>query len=181
MLAFAAGGVRVAKIGQVRLQWSRDMSCEPSGVTVIREGDGRHEASFAVQVATTALPPTTNEVGIGLGGPARGLSTGEIIDNPRHLRGGARALACAQRGLSTQTKGSKRAAKVVRRLAVQHRKVAETGLDAHHKLAHPMVRDNHVIYLPGPAVSAPARTRAIGRCQPDSATSTIDLAFPRTR
>jgi transposase len=35
-------GVRVAKIGDVRLEWSRDLPSEPSSVTVIREADGRY-------------------------------------------------------------------------------------------------------------------------------------------
>jgi putative transposase len=126
MLAFTAGGVRVAKIGQVRLQWSRDLPCEPSGISVIWEGDGRYYASFAVQVADPPLPPTTSEVGIDLGLDRLSvLSTGEIINNPRHLRRRARAPARAQRGHSRKTKGSNRAARAVRRVAVQHRKVAK--------------------------------------------------------
>lgn len=46
-----AGGVRVAKVGDVRLVWSRALPSVPSSVTVIREADGRYYASFVVEVA----------------------------------------------------------------------------------------------------------------------------------
>jgi putative transposase len=66
MLGFAAGGVGVAQIEQMRPKGSRDPPCEPSMVTVIRQGDGRYHASCVEQVAETPLPPTTGELGINL-------------------------------------------------------------------------------------------------------------------
>jgi putative transposase len=158
-----AGGVRLAKVGEVRLVWSRALPSVPSSVTVIREADGRYYASFVVEVAPTPLPRTRNDVGIDLGlGSLAVLSTGEVVQNLRYLRRKARALASAQRTLAGKTKGSKRLAKAVRRVAVQHRKVRETRLDAHHKLAHRIVRDSTVRRSggrrPGPA-GAPRRSR----------------------
>jgi putative transposase len=44
-------------------------------------------------------------------------------------------------------------------VAVAHRKVRETRLDQHHKLALRLVRDNQAIYVEDLAVSALARTR----------------------
>ena len=154
------GGVRLAKVGDVRLVWSRDLPSVPSSVTVIREADGRYYASFVVEVAPTPLPQTRSDVGIDLGLTSLAvLSTGEVVENPRFLRRKARALARAQKSLARKTKGSNRRAKAVRRVAVQHRKVAETRLDAHHKLAHRIVRDNQAIYVEDLAVSGLARTR----------------------
>jgi putative transposase len=127
---------------------------------VIREADGRYYASFVVEVADTPLPQSTNDVGIDLGLTSLAvLSTGEVVQNPRFLRRKARALARAQKSLARKTKGSKRRAKAVRRVAVQHRKVRDTRLDAHHKLAHRIVRDNQGIYVQDLAVSGLARTR----------------------
>ncbi|HEY5179810.1 MAG TPA: transposase, partial [Dermatophilaceae bacterium] len=132
----------------------------PSSVTVIREADGRYYASFVVEVADTPLPQSTSDVGIDLGLVSLAvLSTGEVIENPRYLRRKARALARPQKSLARKTKGSKRRAKAVRRVAVQHRKVRDTRLDAHHKLAHRIVRDNQAIYVEDLAVSGLARTR----------------------
>ena len=93
-------------------------------MTVIRGPDGRYYASFVVEVADTPLPQTANDVGIDLGLTSLAvLSTGEVVQNPRYLRRKARALARAQKSLARKTKGSNRGAKVVRRVAVQHRRV----------------------------------------------------------
>src|ERR1035437_2918310 len=132
----------------------------PSSVTVVREADGRYYASFVVEVADTPLPRSANDVGIDLGLTNLAvLSTGEVVQNPRYLRRKARALARAQKSLARKTKGSNRRAKAVRRVAVQHRKVRDTRLDAHHKLAHRIACDNQAIYVEDLAVSGLARTR----------------------
>jgi putative transposase len=167
------GGVRVAKVGDVRLVWSRALPSVPSSVTVFREADGRYYASFVVEVADTPLPQSTNDVGIDLGLTNLAvLSTGEVIENPRYLRRKARALARAQKSLARKTKGSKRRAKAVRRVAVQHRKVRDTRLDAHHKLAHRIVCDNQAIYVEDLAVSGLARTR-LAKSVADAGWSTL--------
>jgi putative transposase len=128
-LAAAAGGVRVAKVGDVRLAYSLALPSVPSGVTLIREAGGRHCASFVVAVAAAPLPARTSDVGLdpGLARPAV-LSAGEVIESTGRLRRRARALARAQRALARKTKGSKRGAKAAGRVAVQHRKAAR--LDA---------------------------------------------------
>jgi putative transposase len=93
-----AGGVRVAKVGDVRLVWSRVLPSVPSSVTVIREGDGRYYASFVVEVAAAPLPAATSDLGIDLGlARLAVLSTGEVIENPGHLRRRARALTSRMR------------------------------------------------------------------------------------
>lgn len=167
------GGVRVAKVGDVRLVWSRVLPSVPSSVTVIREADGRYYASFVVEVGDTPLSQSANEVGIDLGlASLVVLSTGEVVSNPRYLRRKARALARAQKSLARKTKGSKRRAKAVRRVAVQHRKVREARLDAHHKLAHRIVGDNQAIYVEDLAVSGLARTR-LAKSVADAGWSTL--------
>src|ERR1035437_3896767 len=88
------GGVRVAKVGDVRLVWSRALPSVPSSGAVVREADGRDYGAFVVEVADTPLPQSTNDVGIDLGLTNLAvLSTGEVIENPRYLRRKARALA----------------------------------------------------------------------------------------
>jgi hypothetical protein len=68
-------------------------------------------------------------------------------------------LARPQRSLARKTKGSIRRAKAAGRVAVQHRKVRDTPLVAHHKLAHRIACDNQGIYVQDLAVSGLARTR----------------------
>ena len=153
-------GVRVAKVGNIRLKWSRALPSVPSSVTVIREADGRYYASFVVQVQDEQLPVSPADIGVDLGLTRLAtLSTGEVIDNPRYLRRKARALARLQRLLARKVKGSNNRRKAVRRVAVLHRKVRETRLDGHHKLAARLVRENQAIYVEDLAVSGLARTR----------------------
>jgi putative transposase len=155
-----ARGVRIAKVGNVALEWSRPLPSVPSSVTVIREADGRYYASFVVEVADTPLPTSRHDVGIDLGlDRLVSTSDGEIVDNPRHLRRKARKLAGLQRALARKAKGSANRRKAVRRVAVAHRKVRETRLDQHHKLALRLVRDNQAVYIEDLAVSGLARTR----------------------
>src|SRR5664280_2352685 len=71
-----ARGVRVAKVGDVRLEWSRDLPAVPSSVTVIREADGWYYASFVVEVQATPLPVSAIDVGVDLGLTSAAGTTG---------------------------------------------------------------------------------------------------------
>jgi putative transposase len=108
--AFRGATLYVAKVGQVRVRWSRDLPSAPSSVTVIREPDGRYYASFVVERDPTPLPPVSRTAGIDLGlvwfaTIAASDGTIETIANPRHLRAAARRLGIAQRRLSRKRKG----------------------------------------------------------------------------
>jgi putative transposase len=159
---FALHGRRlyVAKIGDIRVAWSRDLPSVPSSVTVIREPDGRYYASFVIERQTAALPGCDREVGIDLGLARLAVtSDGELIPNPRFLRAKERRLARAQRVLSRRREGSANRARARHRVAVLHRQVRETRLDHAHKTALRIVRDNQAVYVEDLAVSGLARTR----------------------
>jgi hypothetical protein len=153
--------------------WCGHASCPAVECDGGQGGGRRYYASFVVEVADTPLPRSTNDVGIDLGLTNLAvLSTGEVIENPRYLRRKARALARAQKSLTRKTKGSNRGAKAVRRVAVQHRKVRDTRLDAHHKLAHRIACDNQAIYVEDLAGSGLARTR-LAKSVADAGWSTL--------
>jgi putative transposase len=159
---FALHGDRlyVAKVGDLRVRWSRDLPSIPSSVTVIREADGRYYASFVVERDVTPLPACDREIGIDLGLASLAVtSDGEVIPNPRFLRARERTLARAQRALSRKHKGSANRAKARKRVAVLHRKVRETRLDHAHQTALKLVRDNQAVYAEDLCVSGLARTR----------------------
>jgi putative transposase len=150
----------VAKVGDIRVEWSRDLPSVPSSVTVIKEPDGRYYASFVVERPMTPLPASDREVGLDLGLAALAVtSDGEVIPNPRFLRNAQRRLTKAQRVLSRRQKGSANRAKALHRVAVLHRKVRETRLDHAHKVALRLVRDNQAVYAEDLAVSGLMRTR----------------------
>jgi putative transposase len=94
---------------------------------VIREADGRHYASFAVEAAAAPLPAAASDAGTDPGLPApAATSDGEPTASPRHLRARERKLAKAQRAMARKVKGPANREKARVRIAVQHRKVRET-------------------------------------------------------
>ena len=150
----------MAKAGDIRVEWSRDLPSVPSSVTVIREPDGRYYASFVVEREAIPLPGCDREVGIDLGLASLIVtSDGEIIGNPRFLRAKERKLARAQRALSRKQKGSANWGKARQRVAVLHRRVRESRLDHAHKTALRLVRDNQAVYAEDLAVSGLMRTK----------------------
>jgi putative transposase len=154
------GRLYLAKVGEVRVRWSRGLPSEPSSVTVIKEPDGRYYASFVVERAASPLAPVAKEVGIDVGLDRLAVTSGgEIIANPRFLRAKERRLARAQQAMSRTRKGSASRVRAGRRVAVAHRKVREARLDHAHKTALRLVRDNQAVYVEDLAVSGLARTR----------------------
>ncbi len=159
---FALHGARlyIAKIGDIRVRWSRPLPSEPSSVTVIKDADGRYYASFVVERQPSPLPACGRETGIDVGLDRLAVtSDGQIIANPRFLQAKQRHLARAQRALCRKQKGSANRAKARRRVAVLHRKVRETRLDHAHKAALRLVRDNQAVYAEDLAITGLARTR----------------------
>jgi putative transposase len=163
---FALHGSRlyVAKVGQVRVRWSRPLPAVPSSVTVIRDPDGRYYASFVVERDATPLPPVGRVAGVDLGliwlaTVTDSDGTTEQVANPRHLRSAQRRLARAQRRLACKRKGSANRAKARHRVAVAHREVRDRRADHHHKLALRLIRENQAVAVEDLAVAGLARTR----------------------
>ncbi|WP_339134997.1 transposase [Streptomyces sp. f51] len=163
------GRLNLAKIGDVRVRWSRELPSAPSSVTVVKDASGRYFASFVVDVEPATLPPVDAEAGIDLGlmlpqtpsggTPIAVLSDGRVIDNPRFLRRAERRLNKAQRALSRKAKGSRNRAKARIRVARAHARVADARRNWCHQSASRLVRDNQAVYLEDLAVSGLARTR----------------------
>jgi putative transposase len=154
----------VAKVGDLRVRWSRALPSVPSSVTVLREPDGRFYASFVVERDSTPLPPVARTIGIDLGLASFAViagsdGTAEAVANPRHLRTAQRRLARAQRSLSRKQNGSANRAKARVRVAVAHRKVRDRRADHHHKLALRLIRENQAVAVEDLAVAGLARTR----------------------
>ena len=172
---FALHGQRlyVAKVGDIRVEWSRDLPSVPSSVTVIKEADGRYYASFVVAREATPLPVCDREVGVDLGLASLAVTSGgEVIPNPRFLRQAQRRLRKAQRVLPRRQKGSANRGKARHRVAVLHRTVREMRLDHAHKTALRLVRDNQAVYAEDLAVSGLMRTK-LARSVPDAGWSQL--------
>jgi putative transposase len=155
-----AGRLRLPKIGDVAVRWSRELPSQPSSVTVTVDAAGRYHASFVVEVPDQPLPATGAEVGIDLGlSTFAALSDGRKLDNPRFARRAQRKLARAQRALARKRKGSKNRAKARARVARCHAKVRDTRRDWLHQQSTRIIRDNQAVYVEDLAVAGLAKTR----------------------
>ncbi|MGW0590529.1 RNA-guided endonuclease InsQ/TnpB family protein [Streptosporangium sp. NPDC002607] len=156
----AGGKLRLPKIGDVAVRWSRKLPSEPSSVTVVKDAAGRYFASFVIETGDRPLPKAPGKVGIDLGLTHFAvLSDGRKIDNPRILRRAAKRLRRAQKALSRTQKGSANRRKARLKVARAHAKVADTRRDWAHKLSATLIRDNQAIYVEDLSVSGLARTR----------------------
>jgi IS605 OrfB family transposase len=154
------GKLRLSKIGDVPVRWSRHLPSEPSSVTVVKDASGRYFASFVVETCGEPLPETNGEVGIDLGLTRFAvLSDGRKVSAPKFLRRAERKLRKAQQALSRKAKGSSNRSKAVIGVAKAHAKVADARRDHHHKLSTAVIRDNQAVYVEDLAVNGLARTR----------------------
>ncbi|MEU5939442.1 transposase, partial [Micromonospora sp. NPDC047548] len=155
------GRLRLPKIGDLSVRWSRNLPAEPSSVTVIRDAAGRYFASFVVQTTEDeTLPPAESEVGIDLGLTHFAvLSDGTKVAAPKFLRRAARKLRRLQQDLSRKQRGSQNREKAVMKVARAHARVADTRRDWQHKLSTRIIRDNQAVYVEDLCVVGLGRTR----------------------
>ncbi|MFD0353754.1 RNA-guided endonuclease InsQ/TnpB family protein [Streptomyces sp. NPDC127110] len=154
------GRLYVAKVGDLKVRWSRPLPAAPTSLTIIKDAAGRYFASFVVAVQPDGLPEVNAEVGIDLGLTTFAvLSDGTKISSPRFLRRAEKKLKKLQRELSRKADGSNNRAKARVKLARQHAKVADRRRDWHHKMSTRIIRDNQAVYVEDLAVHALGRTR----------------------
>jgi putative transposase len=156
----ANGKLRLPKVGDVPVRWSRPLPSTPSSVTVIKDPAGRYFASFVVEAQPEALPWAEPVIGIDLGlNHFAVLSDGRKIAAPRFLRRAGKRLKRRQRELSRKRKGSANRDKARVKLARAHARVADARHDFHHQLSTAVIRDNQAVAVEDLAVSGLGRTR----------------------
>jgi putative transposase len=154
------GKLRLPKIGDVPVRWSRRLPSRPSSVTVIKDSAGRYFASFVVQAPYSALPETEPVVGIDLGLKHFAvLSNGRKITAPQFLRRAEKKLKRRQRELSRKQKGSKNRERARARVARAHARVTDARRNFHHQLSTALIRENQAVAVEDLAVNGLARTR----------------------
>ncbi|WP_437056781.1 RNA-guided endonuclease InsQ/TnpB family protein [Streptomyces sp. enrichment culture] len=155
------GKLRLPKIGDLKVKWSRSLPSTPSTVTVVKDSAGRYFASFVVETGPEeVLPEVAPEVGIDLGlGHFAVLSDGTKIDSPRFLRRAEKRLKKAQRSLSRKEKGSSNRNKARVKVARAHARAADARREFHHQLSTKLIRKNQAVAVEDLAVKGLARTR----------------------
>lgn len=155
--------VYLAKIGNVKLIWSRRLPSVPSSVTVIKDCANRYFLSFVVEVEPVQIDAKNQSIGIDLGIKTFAvMSNGEKAQSPNYsiLDRRVRKL---QRKLARQPKDSKRRNVTRIKIAKLHNKIADARKDFLHKLSTKIVNENQVIILEDLNVSGMVKNRKLAR------------------
>ncbi|NEO53123.1 MAG: IS200/IS605 family element transposase accessory protein TnpB [Okeania sp. SIO3B5] len=164
---FTRGGFKVgqhkvylAKIGKLKIVWSRKLPAPPSSVTIIKDSANRYFLSFVVETCAKTLPHTDNSVGIDLGIKTFAtFSDGTKVDAPKPLKKRIKKYRKLSKSLSKKTFGSKRYEKARLRVAKLHAKLKDTRTDFLHKLSTEIIRENQTIVLEDLNVSGMVKKR----------------------
>ncbi|RLV08818.1 transposase [Streptomyces griseocarneus] len=144
------GRLRLPKIGDVSVRWSRRLPSEPSSVTIIKDAAGRYFASFVVETEDKPLPELDREetdTGIDLGLGSYAVLRGRKIKTPKFFRRQEKKLRRAQRKLSRAQKGSSNRRKAGLAVAKVHARVADQRRDFIEQETTRVVRESQAAYL----------------------------------
>ncbi|MGA8896778.1 MAG: RNA-guided endonuclease TnpB family protein, partial [Planktothrix agardhii] len=160
--------IYLAKIGDIKVIWSRELPAIPSSVTLIKDSANRYFVSFVVEFNPQQLPNNGKSVGIDLGiTDFATLSNGEKVKSPKPLKKQLKHLRRLQQNLSRKQKGSKRREVARKKLARLHAKISDTRNDFLHKLSTKIIRENQTIVLEDLNVSGMVKNRKLSRAISD--------------
>jgi len=147
---FETGNQRllIAKIGRLKVKWSRVVPIEPTTVNIIRKPSGKYFVSMVVDITPALLPEIGKCVGIDFG--IRRLATtsdGEYIGNPKYSRKYARKLAKAQKAFARTQKGSNRRKRTAQKIAKIHEKITNCRSDHQNKFAWQMFNKYDIVFV----------------------------------
>ncbi|MFD7275917.1 RNA-guided endonuclease InsQ/TnpB family protein [Streptomyces sp. NPDC059862] len=156
------GRLRLPKIGDVRVKWTRDLPSDPTSVTLIKDRSGRYFVSFVVESdpAADILPPVDGDQGIDLGLTRFAvLADGSHIASPKYLRRAEKKLKKRQRELSRKEKGSNNRDKARIKVARAHAAMADARRNFHHQWSHKLTSESQAVFTETLNVKGLARTR----------------------
>jgi len=155
--------VYLAKIGNIKPIWSRQLPSAPSSVTVIKDCANRYFLSFVVEIEPIQSEAKNQSIGIDLGiNTFAVMSDGEKAISPDYSKKD-RKIRKLQRKLARQQKGSKRREVTRFKIAKQHNQITDIRKDFLHKLSTKVVSENQAIVLEDLNVSAMVRNRKLAR------------------
>lgn len=141
------GKVYIAKSKEpLKIKWSRNLSSEPTTITVSKDCSGRWFVSLLCRFEPKSMPVNNKTVGIDLGLTDVVItSDGFKSGNPRYTAKYAKKLAKAQRKLSKKKKGSANFKKAQLVVAKIQAKIGDSRRDFTHKLTTKLINENQVI------------------------------------
>ncbi|NER51718.1 MAG: IS200/IS605 family element transposase accessory protein TnpB [Symploca sp. SIO1A3] len=156
--------LKIAKVGKLKIVWSRPLPVEASSVTLIKDAAGRYFASFVVETIPEAPDGASESVGIDLGIKTFAtLDNGQKIDAPKPLTHRINRLRRLSKNLSRKNRGSKRYERSRKRKAKLQAKLKDTRTDFLHKLSTQIIRENQTIVLEDLNVAGMVKNRKLSR------------------
>lgn len=162
---FVDNKITLSKIGDVKVIVHRPI---PDGftiktVSVTKKADGYYLTLSLDNKQVPTIKPDFNAdsiVGIDVGLIDFYVASDKTrIEAPKHLRKAERKLKSAQRRVSRRKKGSNRRKKAIKKLGIQHKKVADTRKDFHFKTALQLLNKYDVVAVEKLNISGLTRTR----------------------
>ncbi len=165
--------LKLAKIGAIKVKWSRKSIPHPSSIRLIRTASGKYFVSLVVETQIAPLPETGQSVGIDFGvARLATLSNGERITNPKHGAKWQRRLAFYQKRLARCQKGSNRRMGVKRHVGRIHEKIANRRSDTLHKLSTDLVTRFDVICVEDLNLRGMVKNHSLARSLHDASIGT---------
>lgn len=140
--------IRLPRLGWIKYKNTRSVEGNIRNVTVSRTNTGKYFISVCVETEIEQLPEAKGDIGMDVGVKSFcTLSTGETVENPKHLKKQEDKLKRVQRKLSSMQKGSKNYYKERLKIAKIHERIANQRRDYLHKLSTRLIHENQVICL----------------------------------
>jgi putative transposase len=157
------GEVYLAKIGNLKPIWSKELPSDPSSVTVIKDCANRYLLSFVVEVEPIQIDAKNQSIGIDLG-----INSFAVMSNKEKAASPCykaldRKVRKLQKKLARQQSGSNRRSKTRIQIAKLHNQIADTRKDFLHKLSTKVVSENQTIVLEDLNVSGMVKNRSLAR------------------
>lgn len=140
----------VPKIKNIPIILSRRFEGQIKTITISKTTTGKYFASILVD-NKTPLPDKKHvskntSVGIDLGIKHFAvLTNGDVVDNPRHLKGNLSRLKCLQRRASRKNKGSANRRKASKKIAIINERIANMRGDFLHKFSDAITKQYDTI------------------------------------
>jgi len=145
---FKNGVLKIAKVGILKIRWSRRFQAKPTTVTISRNAANQYFVSFRVDELLPKAAKAKRSVGIDFGINAFATaSDGSKCYAPKPLKKYLAKLKRQQKALSRKQKGSKNRAKAKLALARTHVKIANIRKDFIHKFTTKIIRENQAIFV----------------------------------
>lgn len=155
--------VRLPKQGSwLKFKLSRAIPSTPTSVTLSKSPNGQYHVSFVVEQPIAPPKNSGSSAGVDLGlidlvTVAKSDGERYKVSAPKRLRKAERRLAAAQRVLARKQRGSANRERARKRVAILHRRVADSRLDLTRKIAFRLASENQAVSMEDLKISGLSR------------------------